>query len=88
VQDAVPGEEIFLAQFVAFILLAAQFLRVIFGNKCPHLVAESEVFGSEFHIHVNSPQLRQCSAHVLAKRADSRQIRLEFGLPDVYVNVN
>jgi hypothetical protein len=54
VQHAMPAQKIFLAQLIAFILLAAQVLRIVFGDEGADLVAEGQLFGAEFlDVYVN-----------------------------------
>ena len=50
-----PGEEILLGHFFAFILLVAQVGGVIFGDELANFLLEGQILGAEFHVHHESP---------------------------------
>jgi len=54
-EHLVPREKIFLRKLVAFVLLAAQFGRIIFSNEAADLFAKRELFRRKLKIHGDSP---------------------------------
>ncbi len=50
-----PARKSSLGEFFPFVLLAAQFRGVIFGDELAHFLLEGQILGAELHVHDDSP---------------------------------